>query len=287
MSWDDLRILEAVDRLGSARSAGHELGVAASTVYRRLASLESTVGFSCVLPGQGLTPAGRELAKLARGTGDALRALAQRANAERVDVRGVVRLTTIDGFAPLLTPAIADLANRYPNLRIEIHVSDVGLSLRKGQADIGLALLADAPPSLVGRKLFPIRFAVYARSGFPVDPRQARWVVLGPPLEASWLGEWEAKHVPRDRIVAATASRRLLVEMVAGGVGLGLLPAPLAEGRSDLVELEAFRARTNGLTRHAWLLYPETLRRDVRVAAVVGVLVSHLANRDPARTSWA
>jgi len=279
-SWDDLRHLEAFERLGSARSAGRELGVAASTVYRRIAALEEAVGFGCLVRGKGVTPAGRELAELARTTGGSLRSIAQRAKAARSDVRGVVTLTTIDGFAPLLTPPLAELSATFPRLRVHVHVSDVGLSLRKNQAEIGLGLVDKPPASLVGRKLFPIRFGVYAASG-GVDVERCRWVVLGAPLEKSWLGEWESKHVPRERVATASASRRLLVELVAGGVGIGLLPALLADGRSDLVEVRAFRQATAELTRNAWLLYPEQLRGDPRVAAVASVLVRHLAGKTP------
>ena len=277
--WDDLRHLEALERLGSANAAARELGVAPSTIYRRIAALEAAVGFACLVRNQGITPAGRELAELARNTGAQLTSIAQRAKEERSDVRGTVTLTTIDGFAPLLTAPLAELSADYPRLKVHIHISDAGLSLRKNQAELGLALLRTPPETLVGRKLFPIRFGVYANRALALDPQRARWVVLGHPLEKSWLARWEQAHVPREKIAAATASRRLLVEMVAGGVGLGLLPAPLAENHPDLVELAAYKASTAELTRTAWLLFTPNLRQDVRIATMMKVLTQHLQRR--------
>jgi DNA-binding transcriptional LysR family regulator len=77
-SWSDLRFLEALARTGSARAAGRDLGVAPSTIYRRIAALEQSVGFPCLGRGRGITPSGRELAELARTTGDSLQDIARR-----------------------------------------------------------------------------------------------------------------------------------------------------------------------------------------------------------------
>lgn len=273
---EELRYLEALVRSGSARAAGRELGVSASTVYRRVAELEATLGFDCLLRGKGVTPAARELAELARSTNASLQRISQRARADREDVRGRLRLTTLDGFLPLLERSIAELSQACPGLRLDVLVSDTGLSLRKGQAELGLALLERPHPTLIGRKLFPVRWGVYAKRGGESDVAKARWVVLGAPLEKSWLGEWESRHVPEDRIAVSTASRRFLVDLVAAGAGIGLLPAPLAAQRSDLVEIPSFRSKAAELTRSAWLLYLPELRRDPRVMAAVSVLVREL-----------
>jgi DNA-binding transcriptional LysR family regulator len=279
-SWDDLRYLEAFERLGSAAAAGRELGVAPSTVYRRVTTLEGSVGFSCLVRGKGITSAGRELAEFARSTGATLAGIARRAKQQHEELRGTVTLTTIDGFAPLLAAPLADLSATYPHLRVDVHISDTGLSLRKNQADIGLSLLDTPPATLVGRRLFAIRFGVYGTRTLAADPEQARWVVLGHPLQKSWLGVWESSHAPRHKIAAATASRRLFVEMVAAGAGIGLLPAPLADSHPDLVEIRSFRPLTAGLQRPAWLLFAPELRDDARVSRVVRALARHLQRPD-------
>lgn len=276
-SWDDLRHLEALERLGSAKAAGRELAVAPSTIYRRVSALEQSVGFACLVRGKGITPAGRELAELARSTGASLRGIAARALGRRDEARGTVTLTTLDGFAPLLSRPLAELSATHPLLKVHVHLSDTGLSLRRGEAEIGLSLVESPRGALVGRKLFRIRFGVYGTRDHAADPSRARWVVLGPPVEGSWLGRWEKAHVPSERVAAATASRRLFVDLVAAGVGIGLLPAPLADGRPELVEIPSFRASTAGLERPAWLLFAPELRRDARVSAVVRAVARHLS----------
>ncbi len=279
-SLDDLRFLEAFERLGSAAAAGRDLGVAPSTVYRRIAALELAVGFACLARTRGITAAGRELAALARSTSTTLTDITRRARDRREELKGTITLTTIDGFAPLLVAPIAALAAAYPLLRVDVHISDGGLSLRKGQAEIGLSLLADPPATLVGRKLFPVHFHVFAHRSLASEPERARWVVLGAPLHTSWLGRWEREHVPREQIAAATASRRLLVDLIAAGVGIGLMPARLAVDRPELVEVRSFRTSTVALTRPAWLLTHPDLRRDARISVVMKMLAQHLARTE-------
>jgi DNA-binding transcriptional LysR family regulator len=271
-SWDDLRILEVLERLGSANAAGRELGVAPSTIYRRIAALEEAVGFACVVRGAGPTPAGRELAELARSTGVAIKTIAQRSQQSRVHVRGVVTLTTLDGFTPLLAAPLAELSSTHPDLRVDVHISDVGASLRKRDADIALSLTQRPRDNLIARRLFDIHFAVFGLAKLAAAAKTARWVVLGQPLESSWLAQWEHVHVPRPRVAASSASRLLLVEMVRAGVGLGLLPRPLAIAHPELVEVEAFTQSASSLSRPAWLLYQPELRGDARVSTVVQVL---------------
>ena len=280
ISWDDLRYLEALERLGSARAAGRELGVAASTVYRRVATLEAAVGFPCLKRGDGLTTAGRELAELGRSTGGALNRIARRAQEDRDEVRGKVTLTTIDGFAPLLVAPLAALAATSPRLHVEVHISDGGLSLRKRQAEVGLSLLESPPGTLVGRKLFAVRWGVYAHRDLAVDEQAARWITLSAPLSVSWLGRWESEHVPADRIAIASPSRRLLVDLIVAGVGIGLMPARLAEGHPELVEITRHRASTASLTRRAWALTHAEAQKDARVVALMRALATHLARRE-------
>jgi DNA-binding transcriptional LysR family regulator len=278
-SWDDLRYLEAVDRLGNARNAGRELGVAPSTVYRRIAELEATVGFVCLTRGEGLTARGKELAAIGRETATALHEVERRAKDAKDAVRGSVDLTTIDGFAPLLAEPLGALARSAPQLRVNVQISDLGVSIRKRHAEVGLSILDRPPGTLVGRRLFPVRFSVFAHRSLQTQIATARWIVVGRPLHTTWLAAWEAKHVPVDRVAISTASRRLHDDLVADGAGLGLLPVRLAEAYPELVEVPGFRASTQPLTRWAWVLTHEAFRHDPRVTALMGALAGHLARK--------
>ena len=67
-NWDDLRLLLAVSRRGSLLQAGQLLGIAASTVSRRLTQLEAALGEPLVergVEGCWLTARGQSLVEVA------------------------------------------------------------------------------------------------------------------------------------------------------------------------------------------------------------------------------
>ena len=272
-SWDDLRFLESLDRLGSATAASRELGVAPSTLYRRIAALEEASGVVCYSQREGgVTRVGRELAELARKTRSSLVRVLRHANEVKGEIKGKVTLTTLDGFAPLLTEPLARLGELHPELEIVLDVSPRGSSIRKGEADIALTSLDQPPRQLVGRKLFTAQCSVY---GLPVHAdawEDAPWVVLGPPLHASPLGRWERARARRTRVAVATASRLTLNRLVAAGVGLGAIPHLLAREYPELVEVEALRTDSPDLKLPVWLLTHPDLRGTSAVKAVMQVL---------------
>lgn len=92
------------------------------------------------------------------------------------------------------------------------------------------------------------------------------------------LSSWDdlREHVPTARIALATASRRLFVDLVAAGAGIGLLPTRLAGEAPELVELKSFAPKVAELTRSIWLLTHPDVRHDARVKVVMKVLSSHL-----------
>lgn len=275
-SWDDLRYLEAVARLGSARLAGRELGVATSTVYRRITALEEALGAPCLKRGDGVTEIAHRLAELARRTATEIVAIGRSGTGEQLQVSGSVTISTVDGFVPLLSGAVGALAAACPRLKINLHISDTGLSVRKRQADIAL-YIADKPAvHLVGRRLFSVDFGVYGTAEQAARPDEARWIVLGWPLQTTREARWERARVDADSVAVATPSRRAFVDLVAAGLGLGLMPRRLAAMRPELVEVESFRDDVASLTRPAWLLTHPELAGHLRIKAVLQTFAAHL-----------
>lgn len=275
-SWDDLRYLEALARLGSARLAGRELGVATSTVYRRITALEEALGAPCLKRGDGVTEIAHRLAELARRTATEIVAIGRSGSGEQLQVGGSVTISTVDGFVPLLSGAVGALAAACPRLKINLHISDTGLSVRKRQADVAL-YIADKPAAhLVGRRLFSVDFGVYGTAEQAARPDEARWIVLGWPLQTTREARWERARVDPDSVAVATPSRRAFVDLVAAGLGLGLMPRRLAAMRPELVEVESFRDDVAPLTRPAWLLTHPELAGHVRIKAVLQTFAAHL-----------
>ena len=272
-SWDDLRFLESLERLGSATAASRELGVAPSTLYRRIAALEEAAGVVCYSQREGgVTRVGRELAELARKTKSSLGRVLRQANEAQGAIRGKVTVTTLDGFAPLLTEPLVTLSQTHPEIELMLDVSPRGASIRKGEADIALTSVDKPPRQLVGRKLFSAQCGVYGLPHHVETWEDAPWVVLGPPLSASPIGRWERARALQSRVAVATASRLTLNRLVAAGVGIGAIPHLLAREYPELVEVEALRSNSPDLRLPVWLLTHPELRATSAVRAVMTVL---------------
>lgn len=273
LCWDDLRHLESLDRLGSANAASRELGVAPSTIYRRIAALEQAMGVVCYSQRDGgVTGVGRNLVELARKTRTSLSRIRQHAVEDQSSVRGRIKLTTIDGFAPLLAEPLARLSRLHPELEILLDVSPVGSSVRKGEADIALTSVDKPPRQLVGRKLFTARCGVYGTAEHAENPDAAPWVVLGPPLNASTLGRWEREQTKGSHIAVATTSRLTFNRLLLAGTGIGAVPHLLAAEHPELVEVTKYRAAAKSATIPVWLLTHPELRNSAAVRAVLEVV---------------
>src|SRR4051812_35568518 len=100
--WNDLRYFLAVARKGSTLAAGRDLRVSQTTVARRIAALERTLGFPLFekrQAGYALTPAGEDLLARAGQVEASAEAFAEGASAHARELRGTVRVTSEEIYA--------------------------------------------------------------------------------------------------------------------------------------------------------------------------------------------
>lgn len=277
LSWDDLRYVEAVDRLGTAGRAARELGVSASTVYRRIAFLESRVGAQCILPGTGagrLTEAGRALAAIARQTESSIADLSRTLLRARESIAGEVSVTTVEGFVPFISAPLAALTRSHPDLKLVLHIHEQGPSVRRREVDIAIGVMPKPSESLWGRKLFTIEYGVFATREI-AKKKNLPWIVLGPPLHRTPQADWETEHATL--VAARTASLAAIVALCKDGAGAAVLPRRLAARHDDLVEIQSYAAAAASLQRPAWLLTHPDVQDAPRIRAVMDALAAALS----------
>ncbi|OLR93287.1 LysR family transcriptional regulator [Actinokineospora bangkokensis] len=152
-----LRALRAVAALGTLARAADELGFTASAVSQQIKRLERQVGVPVLAPaGRGvvLTPAGRAIVDAAPEVFQALERCAEAAQSASTGLpRGVLRVVAFStGIRGLLAPAVARLAERHPDLRVDITEQDPDQALHSvdaGTADLALVHDADGLPVAV------------------------------------------------------------------------------------------------------------------------------------------
>lgn len=288
-NWDDLRYLLAVARHGSLSAAARALGVNHSTVLRRVTALELAMGvqlFDKLPGGYVLTAAGDEMHRVARRMEEELAAANRLLSGRDAQLRGTVRVTTVDIIALHVLPRhLAAFHDRYPDLRVDLMTAEASLSLTRREADVAIRSTNRPPDNLVGRAVSELAFAVYgadrylARAGGAVEePAAHRWVDLDESFAHTAIGLWLKRTYPEARVVQRVNSVALAVEAVRAGAGLGLLPCGLA-GRDPA--LRRLAPPVPGIGTALWLLTHEDLRHMGRVRAFLDFMATAFAEERP------
>lgn len=269
VSWDDWRFYLAVVDTGSLSGAARLLGVNASTVSRRLEQLEDALGarlfdrqprgYAPTSVGEAVLPAARQLMEDATALERAV------VGADR-SPRGLIRFTTVLELFDRVAPHLASFQARFPGIRLDVDTAPRVMSLGRFEADVALRP-GKAPTELdvVGRKLCPLRVAVYASRGY-LD-RAGRPTDLDDLHRHRVVAGLEGDAPVGDVVVRADS---VLARAMACDAGLGLaeLPRFVGDARPGLVAL--FERPVPDL--HLWLLIHTDLRRTARIRVFVDFL---------------
>jgi DNA-binding transcriptional LysR family regulator len=273
LDWNDLRFALAVADGGSLAAGGRLLGVNHTTVLRRIAALENRLGtrlFERLPTGYSLTPQGEELIEAARGIGDTVGRLELRLAGADLSVSGPVRVTTTDTLMASLLPAIfAELKAAHPGIELEVTTSNQFLNLTRREADVAVRPADDPPPSLFGRRITSVGFAVFARRDIhrngtepDADLSNRPWIVPDDSLSTTAAARWIAAEFPDVRITARADSFVTMAALAEAGLGVAALPCYLGDRSIALARLTApVEAMRSGL----WVLTHEHLRRTARI----------------------
>lgn len=275
LSWDDLRALEALDRLGDVRSAAREVRLSMSTFYRRIATLEAGLGRVCInrrADDATLTPFGTSLARVGRTVRGGLTGVFSQLRAEEEELAGVVSLTTVESLVPIIEPALIALTHANPGLSIELHPGDSGPSVRRREVDVALAVMQRAPEGLWGRKVGMLEAGVFGTAASVKHGK--RWVLRTAGEASSPESAWERAHVTE--APAFRAPFHTLVTLCVAGAGLGMMPRLIAD-HYGLKEAVEHRASTRAMHRPLWCLTHPDLKKSPRVQALFDALTARFA----------
>jgi DNA-binding transcriptional LysR family regulator len=286
MEWDDFRVVLALSRARGLGGAAAALGVDASTVFRRLAALEKTLGARLFERGGGYAPtaAGERLAGAAERMESEAQAADREVTGRDTRLSGSLRVTAADTIAFfLLPPHLAAFRGRHPGIVVELDVGNRVLSLAQREADVALRAMRPAQGDLFGRKLADIAWTVYASR----DCLAAH----GPARRASDLGRfpiigglddlapvkayaWLRRVTPPSAVVYRANSVLQQWRAAAAGIGAALLPCFVGDSAP---ELERVLPPPPELKRELWLVTHGDLRQTARVRAFMDDVGAGLA----------
>ncbi|MDH0187851.1 LysR family transcriptional regulator [Stenotrophomonas sp. GD03993] len=283
MGAGDLEIVLALVRAGNLAGAGERLGVDASTVFRSIRRIERGLGqrlFERSRAGYLPSEQAQVLAEHAEQVESRLEQARSAVQLTPEQVSGTVRITTTDTILHgLIAPALRTLATRHPLLDYELHTGNELTSLTRREADIAVRATKKPPQHLVGKHIGPIRVALYASRGSgirrhqDVEAGKAAWIAPDDALPEHPSVLWRKRHHPKAVPRYRVNSILTVMELVAAGMGVGVLPVFLAQPRKDLIALTDI---LDECQTELWLLTHPESRHLRRVSTVFRHLGEHL-----------
>lgn len=276
LTWDDLRVLLAVHRGKSFLAAGKTLGIATSTVARRIEALEQALGRPLVHRGTAGATIDTEalgLVVLGEQMEMGLEALRRAPDANRIT--GTVRISASEGFVRPLARLLARVHTKYPALSLEIAAESRLADLAGREADIGIRIARTTSAAVIEKFMGQLRVAVFAARGY-VERRlpggrlqrdeagQHDWIGFDRTLDGLPQQEW-MRGYGATRFVLRSSSPSALEEAVVAGMGLGIL------GEAHGATLDLVRIETEALPPpvDVFIAFHRDLRNMPRVRVVV------------------
>lgn len=279
MDWDDLKVLLALSRKGSARGAAQELGVSNSTITRRLDDLEHKLRahlFDRTPDGYRLTAAGEQVLPTAEHVEELVLAAERKISGGDQELEGNIRVTLPPG-GPLgfLVKRLATFAQQYPGIDLELSSSLDALDLSRREADIAVRVMpakVSPPEYLIGRRLAALSASTYVHRDLlnPDNPEDVSHL--------SWIGkrsidqkeEWLAStDYPGLLVRHAIADLALLADAVRYKMGMAFMPCLIAFNDPDIVRVPGAT-----IVHHSdmWVLTHKDLRLSARLRVLREVI---------------
>jgi len=250
---EGLAVFAKVVELRSFAAAAEELAMSKATVSKAVTRLEARLGarlFNRTSRRLALTDAGQSLVERATRVLAEAQAAEEEASSQSSAPRGLVRMAVPMSLGiTSLAPVLPGFFEAYPEVSVDLHLSDATIDLVGMGFDLALRVAALPDSSLVARRLRAVKRHVVAspsyweRQGRPSHPAglaEHRGLTYGhqsaPETWRFQKGGEEASVRPRSVIRANNGD--VLVPSLVAGVGVAVLPdfivgAALADGRLE------------------------------------------------------
>ncbi len=281
MTWDELCLVHAITNAGSLSGAAQILGMSHPTAFRKLNRLEEQMGvrfFDRARTGYTATAAAEEVSSLVQRLSEEVVAVERRIAGRDLRPSGSLRITTTDTLLfGWLSPSLRDFRVAYPDIRLELVVSNEVFSLSRREADIAVRPTAKPDETLFGRRIGTVAQAAYiARNLAVTADRDALWASLdwiGPDGSMTYpaFDRWLRNEDLVDRCRVRVNTVYGLLSAVRAGLGLSVLPCYLGEKDPHLVRVSG---EIPSMETDLWILTHADLQRTERVRVFLRFLAS-------------
>ncbi|MEW6643965.1 MAG: LysR substrate-binding domain-containing protein [Pseudomonadota bacterium] len=289
---EGLRAFVKVVELGSFSEAGRSLRLSRSAVSKYIADLENDLGV------QLLNRTTRHVSPTENGQAYFERVLGVLGDLDAADQavadlqatpRGLLRVNAPMSFGTLqLGPAIADFMVRYPDLRIQLALSDQQVDPVQDGLDVTLRIADLEASSLIARKIMPIDRAVCASPDYlekhgvprhPGDLREHNCLTYG---YLSTGNQWKLSGADGDHWIQppwtlCVNNAEVLRDAAIGGRGVVLLPTFIADAALRSGELQMVLPDYSAPPLTLYAIYPPTRHLALKVRLFIDFLVERFS----------
>ncbi len=277
IDWDDYNLLLHVARRGRVADAAHDLRVTASTVFRRIASIEAKLGRPVFVRHGGTyvpTEDGAAIIRAAERMEQETAGVARQFYGVDQSLSGSVTVTTTEVLSSFFVARhVAGLVQKHPKLSLRVISSDGLLDLSRHEADVAIRPKAATSNALFGRRLATVRWARYVSletDPLTVPEDQPAIGFAGDPRRAELLGQ-RTEDVNRSEAPMLNGSSKILqAAMCANTNAVAVLPMILGEAWPGLHRVGDVLDAPVG---EFWIVCHTDMRRNPRVRAVFDAMI--------------
>lgn len=281
----------------SFSAAARKLGVSRSSVSKAVAKLEHALGASLLNRSTrhlSLTEVGSaffDYCTRINYEADQAHKMIEGLNAQP---RGVLKVAASVAFGTLhIAPAVGDFMRRYPELTIDMTITDRVVDLAEEGYDVVICVTRDLPLALVARKLAPIRRKICATPsyfdefGVPALPQDLVHHNCLDYIHSGDRGLWRLRGPGGDVSVPVSGRLRInddeaLSQVVLGGFGLALLPTFIIGKDIQAKRLKSVLSEYIPVEQHVYALYLPKRNLPLKIR----VLIDFLIERFGAEPYW-
>lgn len=282
--WAEFRTTMMVAKLGSASAAASALGLHRSTVSRHVDTVEATLGATLFIRharGVKLTDAGQEMLTTAGHIEDMFVDLQGRLKKQLGQISGELVVTSLQGVASLIMPAIRAYKAAYPEASVSFVSGPQLAQLEYGEAHV--AIRAGARPTIpdyVVRPFRRVRFGFYGHREYVHAVREKKNKKKVQLTDYTYIGatddsirapyvKWLRSTVAEPKLALRVNDFETNLPAVLARLGVGVLPENVAEKHDELL---AVVPPSDSTSVPLWILTHRDLRKTAKVQEFVRIL---------------
>jgi len=293
-----IRAFVAVVEAGGFSNAAHKVRQSKSLLSKYVAQLEADLNVRLLNRSTrkvSTTPTGQAYYQRCLPILAELDELESSVQATQHSPRGELRISAPVSFAELyLMPLISEFSKSWPDLNIELMLSDRMVDLVEDGVDLALRIAELPDSSLVARRLCPMRTIVCAspaylrEAGRPEHPhelvRHRAIFDSNLSLKREWLFRDKAKDLEEDKKLAVSLSGAITVnsvravrELLLADLGLAMCPDFVVADDIRNGRLEEVLSNYAFHDMSLYAIYPHRRHLSTKVRLFIDMLVEHFA----------